>query len=55
MAPKVGANPFAAAYFGKWIAVAGYDDQTIYFVNEQGVEKRVKQRKDRSNCLRGRI
>lgn len=39
---KVGANPFAAAYFGKWIAVAGYDDQTIYFVNEQGVEKRVK-------------
>lgn len=42
---KVGANPFAAAHFGEWIVVAGYDDQTIYFVNEQGIVKKVKTKK----------
>lgn len=39
---KVGANPFAAAYFGESIVVAGYDDRTIYFVNKQGVVKKVQ-------------
>lgn len=39
---KIGANPFAATYFGQWIIVAGYDDQTIYFVTEQGIAKKAK-------------
>lgn len=39
---KVGANPFAAAHLGELVAVAGYDDQTIYFVNERGIEKKVR-------------
>ena len=39
---KVGANPFAAAHLGESVAVAGYDDQTIYFVNERGIEKKVQ-------------
>ncbi|MGM9950449.1 MAG: YncE family protein [Lysinibacillus sp.] len=39
---KVGANPFAAVHLRESVAVAGYDDQTIYFVNERGVEKKVQ-------------
>ena len=39
---KVGANPFAATYFADYIVVAGYDDQTIYFFNEQKMVKEVQ-------------
>ena len=39
---KVGANPFATAYFADYIVVAGYDDQNIYFLNEHEVVKKVQ-------------
>ena len=39
---KVGANPFAATYFAGYIVVAGYDDQTVYFLNEQKIVKEVQ-------------
>ena len=39
---KVGANPFAATYFADYVVVAGYDDQTIYFLNEQEIVKEVQ-------------
>ncbi|KGR82851.1 YncE family protein [Lysinibacillus odysseyi] len=42
---KIGANPFATTYFEKWIIIAGYDDQTIYFVDEQGIAKKAKTKK----------
>ena len=39
---KVGANPFATAYFADYIVVAGYDDQNIYFLNEHEIVKEVQ-------------
>ena len=39
---KVGANPFSTAYFADYIVVAGYDDQNIYFLNEQEIAKQVQ-------------
>lgn len=39
---KVGANPFAVVYFADNIVVAGYDDQSIYFLNEHGIINKVQ-------------
>lgn len=38
---KVGANPFAVIHFQDYIAVAGYEDQTIYFVKDGQVVKKM--------------
>ena len=37
---EIAANPFAVAYFKGQLVVAGYDDQTVYFINEGQVMKR---------------
>ena len=39
---KVGANPFSTAYFANYVVVAGYDDQSIYFLNEHEIVKKIK-------------
>ena len=39
---KVGANPFSTAFFAHYVVVAGYDDQSIYFINEHEMIKQVK-------------
>lgn len=36
---RVGANPFSIVYFKDYIAIAGYDDQTVYFIKDGRVEK----------------
>lgn len=36
---QIGANPFAVAYLDKQFAVAGYDDDTLYFVKDGQVVK----------------
>lgn len=38
---EIAANPFAAAYFLGQLVIAGYDDQTVYFIDEGQVVKRV--------------
>lgn len=39
---EVSANPFAVAYFNDYIVVAGYDDQTLYFIQQGQVMKQVQ-------------
>ena len=39
---EVSANPFAVAYFNDYIVVAGYDDQTLYFLQQGQVMKQVQ-------------
>lgn len=36
---QVGANPFSVAYFNGQIAVAGYDDHTLYFIENGQIVK----------------
>lgn len=38
---EVGANPFVVNQFKDYIVVAGYDDHTLYFINDGHVEKTV--------------
>lgn len=38
---EIAANPFAVVAFQKQIIVAGYDDQKLYFINEQQIAKEV--------------
>ncbi|MFF5995285.1 YncE family protein [Lysinibacillus sp. KU-BSD001] len=42
---KVGANPFAVQHFMDFIVVAGYDDQTIYFLEDEQVIQKVQTNK----------
>ena len=39
---EVGANPFAIAYFCDQLVVAGYDDETLYFLKDHQIQKQVK-------------
>lgn len=39
---EIGANPFSIAYFDQHIIVAGYDDQTLYFVRDGKVTNKIK-------------
>ncbi|MEK4230648.1 YncE family protein [Solibacillus sp. FSL H8-0538] len=39
---EIGANPFAVAYFKKAIIVAGYDDQTLYFIQDGNVTAEIR-------------
>lgn len=39
---EVGANPFAVANFNEFSIVAGFDDQTMYFINDGKVEKSIE-------------
>ncbi|WP_341321367.1 YncE family protein [Solibacillus sp. FSL H8-0523] len=38
---EIAANPFAVAYFQGQLVVAGYDDQTLYFINDDQVTEHV--------------
>ena len=38
----IGANPFAAAQFQDKLVVAGYDDHTLYFLEDGEIQKQVK-------------
>lgn len=42
---EVGANPFAVQYFQDGIAVAGYDDDKLYFIQEGQVDKAITVKK----------
>lgn len=39
---EIGANPFAVQLFEQYVVVAGYDDQTLYFMKNNNVTKKVK-------------
>lgn len=41
MEMKIGANPFAVEYFNGYIVVAGYDDHTLYFIENGDVVSQV--------------
>lgn len=41
-AQEIGANPFAVQLFEQYVVVAGYDDQTLYFMKNNDVTKKVK-------------
>ncbi|ATP41766.1 hypothetical protein CSE16_17955 [Solibacillus sp. R5-41] len=38
---EIGANPFAVAHFKDSLVVAGYDDHSIYFINNRRIQKKV--------------
>ena len=38
----IGANPFAVAQFQDKLVVAGYDDHTLYFIDDGEIQKQVK-------------
>lgn len=38
---EIAANPFAVAYFKNQLIVAGYDDQVIYFIDNQRIQQQV--------------
>lgn len=39
---EVGANPFAVSYFNESIIVVGFDDHTMYFINDGKIEKSIE-------------
>ena len=42
---EVAANPFAVAHFAERIVVAGYDDHTLYFIEDGEITEKVKTEK----------
>ncbi|MBK3495969.1 YncE family protein [Viridibacillus sp. YIM B01967] len=39
---EIGANPFAVQVFGQYVVVAGYDDQTLYFMKNNKIAHKIK-------------
>jgi DNA-binding beta-propeller fold protein YncE len=39
---EIAANPFAVAHFKEQLVVAGYDDQSLYFIQDNEIQHRVK-------------
>lgn len=38
---EIGANPFAVAYFNEHVVVAGYDDHTLYFIQQGQIDQTI--------------